>query len=161
MQRVFQIFWITGALVILVVLGSVFMSPDRVRDPATVAYATYGDIKDWDPAEYWYSSFGRAMGGNREARRGYERVFCLSGRWKHVLPSYNLILYGKGSLSKGVDGKDHGRIDPETVRRVLENKGKLPLSDVIIFSRKKFTCSPEASLYLIENKYDVVLLAVA
>jgi len=51
MQRAFQAFWIIGTLVILVVLGSVFMAPDRVRDPATAVYATYGDIKDWDPAE--------------------------------------------------------------------------------------------------------------
>jgi len=92
-----------------------------------------------DPAEYRYSSFGQAMGGNREARRGYERVFCLSKRWKQVLPSYNLILYGKGSFSKGVEGKDHGRIDPETVRRILEKKGKLSLCDVLRLRVRYFT----------------------
>jgi peptide/nickel transport system substrate-binding protein len=50
MQRAFQIFWLTGILVVAVVLASVFFAPDRVRDPETVVYATYGDIKDWDPA---------------------------------------------------------------------------------------------------------------
>jgi peptide/nickel transport system substrate-binding protein len=50
MQRVFQSFWITGILVFVVVFGAILFSPDRVRDPATVVYATYGDIKDWDPA---------------------------------------------------------------------------------------------------------------
>jgi REP element-mobilizing transposase RayT len=92
-----------------------------------------------DPADYRYSSYGRAMGGNREARRGYERVFCLSARWKRVLQSYNLILYGKGYCSKGVVGKDRGRIDPEAVRRVLENKGKLALSDVLRLRVRYFT----------------------
>jgi len=92
-----------------------------------------------DPSEYRYSSYGRAMVGNREARRGYERVFCLSARWKCVLQSYNLILYGKGYNSKGDEGKDRGRIDPETVRRVLENKGKLPLSDVLRLRVRYFT----------------------
>jgi REP element-mobilizing transposase RayT len=92
-----------------------------------------------DPAEYRYSSYGRAMGGNREARRGYERVFCLSARWKTVLQSYNLILYGKGYQSKGIEGKDHGQIDPAVVRRVLENNGKLPLSDVLRLRVRYFT----------------------
>jgi hypothetical protein len=56
-----------------------------------------------------------------------------------VQPSYNLILYGKGYSSKGVAGKDRGRIDPETVRRVLDNKGKLPLSDVLRLRVRYFT----------------------
>jgi REP element-mobilizing transposase RayT len=92
-----------------------------------------------DPADYHFSSYGRAVGGNGEARRGYERVFCLSARWKSVQPSYNLILYGKGYSSKGVEGKDRGRIDPETVRRVLDNKGKLPLTDVLRLRVRYFT----------------------
>ena len=92
-----------------------------------------------DPVDYRYSSFGRAVVGNAEARRGYERVFCQSARWKSVVLSYNLILYGKGSSSKGVVGKDRGRIDPETVQRVLENKGKLPLPDVLRIRVRYFT----------------------
>jgi REP element-mobilizing transposase RayT len=92
-----------------------------------------------DPAAYHYSSFGRAMGGNREARRGYERVFCLSAPWKVVLPSYNLILYGKGERSKGAIGKDLGCIAPEMARRVIEHHGKLPLSDVLRLRVRYFT----------------------
>ena len=92
-----------------------------------------------DPADYRYSSYGRAVVGNREARRGYERVFCLSARWQSVQQSYNLILYGKGGRSKGVPGKDFGRIDPEVVRRVLENNGRLPLSDVLRLRVRYFT----------------------
>jgi hypothetical protein len=56
-----------------------------------------------------------------------------------VQQSYNLILYGKGYSSKGVVGKDHGRIDPEIVQRVLDNKGKLPLSDVLRLRVRYFT----------------------
>jgi REP element-mobilizing transposase RayT len=92
-----------------------------------------------DPAAYRYSSYGRAIGGNREARRGYERVFCYSAAWKTVLPSYNLILYGKGDLSKGAAGKDRGRIDPDVVERVLENNGRLSLSDVLRLRVRYFT----------------------
>ncbi|MDQ8193122.1 transposase [Coraliomargarita sp. SDUM461004] len=92
-----------------------------------------------DPADYHFSSYGRAIGGNREARRGYERVFCLSAAWKAVLPSYNLILYGKGYQSKGAVGKDYGRIDPVVAQRVIENHGKLPLSDVLRLRVRYFT----------------------
>jgi REP element-mobilizing transposase RayT len=92
-----------------------------------------------DPAGYHYSSYGRAMGGNLEARRGYERVFCLSGPWKTLLPSYHLILYGKGYQTKGSVGKDHGRIDPRVAQRVIERHGQLPLSDVLRLRVRYFT----------------------
>lgn len=92
-----------------------------------------------DPADYRFSSFGRAIVGNREARRGYERVFCLSASWKSVRQSYSLILYGKGYASKGVEAKDRGRIDPKTVQRVLDNKGKLPLFDILRLRVRYFT----------------------
>lgn len=92
-----------------------------------------------DPAAYRYSSYGRAVAGNREARRGYERVFCQSAPWKVVHPSYNLILYGKGYAVKGAVSKDRGRIDPEIIQRVLGNKGKLPLSDVLRLRVRYFT----------------------
>jgi hypothetical protein len=50
-----------------------------------------------------------------------------------------LILYGKGYQSKGVVGKDLGRIDPEVARRVIEHHGKLPLSDVLRLRVRYFT----------------------
>jgi REP element-mobilizing transposase RayT len=92
-----------------------------------------------DPAEYRYSSYARALVGNRAARRGYVRVFCAAKPWSEVLASYNLILYGKGYQTKGALGKDRGRIDPEIVRRVLENRGKLALSDVLRLRVRYFT----------------------
>lgn len=92
-----------------------------------------------DPADYRYSSYGRAVVGNREARRGYERVFCQAAKWARVQQSYNLILYGKGYSSKGVEGKDRGRIDPKIVEQVLDRKGKLALSDVLRLRVRYFT----------------------
>jgi peptide/nickel transport system substrate-binding protein len=50
MGRLLQAFWVVGILTIVVVCLSVAFAPDRTRNPATVVYATYGDIKDWDPA---------------------------------------------------------------------------------------------------------------
>lgn len=92
-----------------------------------------------DPAAYRYSSYGRAMGGNREARRGYEHVFGFNATWQSILPSYNLILYGKGDRSKGTEGKDRGRIAPDKVQRILDRDGKLPLSDVLRLRVRYFT----------------------
>ena len=37
-------------LALLFTLGVVLLSPDRNRDTKTVIYATYADIKEWDPA---------------------------------------------------------------------------------------------------------------
>ncbi|MFP4069677.1 MAG: transposase, partial [Opitutales bacterium] len=84
-----------------------------------------------DPADYRFGSYGRAVGGNRAARRGYESVYCGGRGWQRLLPSYNLILYGKGDRSKGSSDKDLGRIDPRKVARIIENGGKVPLADVL------------------------------
>ncbi|MFP4155995.1 MAG: transposase [Opitutales bacterium] len=92
-----------------------------------------------DPAEYRYSSYGRAMGGDRAARGGYEGVFCGYARWGRILPSYNLILYGKGVRSKGTADKNLGRIDPAKLQQVLDRGGKLPLSEVLRLRVRYFT----------------------
>jgi putative transposase len=92
-----------------------------------------------NPADYRYSSYGRALGGERDARVGYEAVFCGYSPWKRLLPSYNLILYGKGYGSKGEVGKDRGRIDAEKLRQVMENGGKLPLSEILRLRVRYFT----------------------
>lgn len=84
-----------------------------------------------DPAAYGFSSYGRAVAGDRLARRGYVEVFCQAAPWSKLFLSYNLILYGKGAHAKGVEGKDRGRIDPEIARRVIDSRGRLPLSEVL------------------------------
>lgn len=80
-----------------------------------------------DPADYRFSSYGRAIGGQQLAQNGYEAVFCRKCAWKDLLPSYNLILYGKGERAKGTHDKDFGRIDPGKAAQILENGGHLPL----------------------------------
>ncbi|MFW5874577.1 MAG: hypothetical protein ACOCVJ_04175, partial [Verrucomicrobiota bacterium] len=84
-----------------------------------------------DPADYRFSSFGRATGGDHAARRGYESVYCGERRWQRLLPGYNLILYGKGCRSKGSTDKDRGRIDPEKAARIIRNGGKVPLAELL------------------------------
>jgi hypothetical protein len=92
-----------------------------------------------DPANYRFSSFGQAVGGNEAARRGYEAVFCQKRAWEDLMPSYNLILYGKGERAKGVEGKDAGRIDPETAKKVLENGGQVPMWQLLRWRIRYFS----------------------
>jgi REP element-mobilizing transposase RayT len=92
-----------------------------------------------DPEDYAFSSYGAALRGRRSARLGYEWVFCREVNWKTLLPSYRVILYGKGATSKGTPGKDCGRIDEARVEQVLDSGGKLPLSDVLRLRVRYFT----------------------
>lgn len=92
-----------------------------------------------DPADYRFSSFGRAVGGNQSAQRGYESIFYQKRPWAELMPSYNLILYGKGERPKGVAGKDLGRIDAETAGRVLENGGRLPIWQLLRWRVRYFS----------------------
>lgn len=92
-----------------------------------------------DPADYRFSSFGLAVGGNLPARRGYEAIFGRKRAWKNLMPSYNLILYGKGERFKGEEGKDLGRIDPETAARVLESGGRLPMWQLLRWRVRYFS----------------------
>lgn len=80
-----------------------------------------------DPADYRFSSYGRASRGNRSAREGYESLFCLKNPWQELLPSYNLILYGKGERAKNKEPQNSGRINPDKAAHILENGGRLPL----------------------------------
>jgi len=121
---------------------SVVVEPTREAQSTVAAYIDLNPVRAEivsDPAEYRYSSYGRAMGGDRAARRGYEKVFCGYAKWSRISPSYNLILYGKGSMSKGIADKDQGRIDPAKLQQVLDCGGRLPLAEVLRLRIRYFT----------------------
>ena len=84
-----------------------------------------------DPAEYHFCSYARAMGGNAQCRRSYERVFCFERAWKDLIPGYRMILYGKGSGSKGSVDKDCGVIEPERVEAVIRAGGQVSLPELL------------------------------
>ncbi len=58
-----------------------------------------------DPEDYAFSSYGAAVRGRGPARRGYELVFCQEVNWGTLLPSYRLILNGKGARARGARTK--------------------------------------------------------
>ena len=84
-----------------------------------------------DPAEYHFCSFAWAMAGDAQCRRGYERVFCFERAWKDLISGYRLILYGKGSGSKGEVDKDFGVIAPERVESVIRAGGQVSLYELL------------------------------
>ena len=84
-----------------------------------------------DPAEYHFCGYARAMGGDAQCRRGYERIFCFERAWKDLIPGYRVILYGKGSGSKGEVDKDFGVIAPERVESVIRAGGQVSLPEVL------------------------------
>jgi REP element-mobilizing transposase RayT len=121
---------------------SVVVEPSREALTTVAAYIDLNPVRAElvaDPEDYAFSSYGAAVRGRRPARQGYELVFCREVKWATLLPSYRLILYGKGAVSKGVPGKDHGRISGERLEQVQAAGGKLPLSDVLRLRVRYFT----------------------
>lgn len=113
---------------------SVIVEPTREALSTVAAYIDLNPVRAKlvsDPAEYAYSSYGQAVAGNVEARRGYEAIFCGYLAWKQLFPNYNLILYGKGSQSKGLGSKDQGIVEPNKLQQVVDSGGHLPLSQVL------------------------------
>lgn len=121
---------------------SVVVEPCREALTTVAAYIDLNPVRAElvaDPEDYGFSSYGAAMGGQRAERRGYEGVFCQELKWGTLLPSYRLILYGKGAASKGAVEKDHGRITEERLEQVEKTGGRLPLSDVLRLRIRYFT----------------------
>lgn len=113
---------------------SVIVEPTREALSTVAAYIDLNPVRAklvMDPAEYAFSSYGQAVAGNVDARRGYEAVFCGYLPWKQLFPNYNLILYGKGAQSKGLGPKDQGVIETQKLQQVVDAGGRLPLSQVL------------------------------
>jgi REP element-mobilizing transposase RayT len=121
---------------------SVVVEPSREALTTVAAYIDLNPVRAElveDPGDYAFSSYGAALRGHRSARRGYEWVFCREMRWSALVPSYRLILYGKGASSKGTPGKDRGQIDEKRVEQMLGRGGKLPITEVLRMRVRYFT----------------------
>ena len=121
---------------------SVVVEPAREAMSTVAAYIDLNSLRAElvsDPAEYPFSSYGCASGGQKEARLGYTRIFGDGMGFEAILPSYNLILYGKGATSKGTVGKDRGTVSESKLSVVVKNGGKLPLSEILRRRVRYFT----------------------
>jgi hypothetical protein len=90
-----------------------------------------------DPSAYRFCSYGAALGGQVEARRGYEGIYYCA--FAELLPAYRLCLYGKAYESKGVEGKDPGRVSAERLEEVIARRGKLEVSEALRCRVRYFT----------------------
>ncbi len=112
---------------------SLIVEPSREAMSTVAAYIDLNPVRAelvQDPADYRFSSYGAAMGGQKDARTGYTSMY-FGKSWKTAICSYRMCLYGKGYRSKGSAEKASGRIPVEKVEAVLVNRGKLELSEVL------------------------------
>ena len=80
-----------------------------------------------DPAEYRFSSYGRAVAGDRHARAGLLSILP-EKKWRNTSPRYRRLLYIVGSET-GQQGKVV--MTPEKIREVLAAGGKLTLPQTL------------------------------
>jgi putative transposase len=117
---------------------------------ALTAMAAYMDLNPvragivGDPKDYRWSGYGAAMGGDKAAQEGLERVVAAlqrraSGKgiaWKEVASAYRMHLYQEGGEEGEAIGEDgrtlRGALKREDVLRVLEEeKGRLGMGDYL------------------------------
>ncbi|HEY4302594.1 MAG TPA: transposase [Candidatus Didemnitutus sp.] len=109
---------------------STLIQPDGFASEFVSAYvdlnATRANIVR-DPKDYRYCGYAEAVAGNSKARSG---IMSLYGTlpWKDAHAQYRLTLFGIGSDAR--EGK--ASIPYEDFRRVIREKGQLPLSDVVL-----------------------------
>ena len=84
-----------------------------------------------DPKDYRWCSYAASLAGVRSARTGLEQLFNNSRKYPEAIASYRLILFGKGFGTKGALDKDHGRISAERLEQIIQNKGKVPLEELL------------------------------
>lgn len=84
-----------------------------------------------DPSEYSFSSYGAAMIGDRIARDGLEVLYNGKLGWRRALEAYRVLLYGKGSRSKGSVEGDQGLIDASRAKEIVDSGGKLSWAEYL------------------------------
>ena len=84
-----------------------------------------------DPQGYRWCSYAASLAGVGSARAGLVQLFANSRGYAEAMASYRLILFGKGYETKGVVDKDTGRISAERLEQIIQNKGKVPLQELL------------------------------
>lgn len=89
-----------------------------------------------DPKDYRFCGYGEAVAGHKAARLG---LGCIVDRqnpsWPQIQSAYRLTLFGKGSAPKSIGD----RLRPEQLKQVSENKGQLPVADVLLCRIRYFS----------------------
>jgi REP-associated tyrosine transposase len=79
-----------------------------------------------DPKNYRFCGYAEAVGGRETARSGIHSV--LGGRsWEETQSNYRQLLFGTGVRPR----KNAGGISIETFKRVMDEGGRLPLTELL------------------------------
>jgi putative transposase len=120
---------------------SVIVEPSREAMAKVAAYIDLNPVRAElveDPAEYRFCSYAAALGGEKEARRGY--VSFTWGRTGSRVsdPTVSACL-AKGTRAREQSERTRGRVSAEKVEEVLANGGKLELSEALRCRVRYFT----------------------
>jgi REP element-mobilizing transposase RayT len=97
-----------------------------------------------DPKDYRYGGYGEAVAGGNEARKGLGLVMLSLEQslsvWGQINHKYRQMLYEMGERVVGANGQIQKRgFAREQVEKVIEEGGKLPLSDALRCRVRYFT----------------------
>ena len=84
-----------------------------------------------DPKDYRWCSYAASLAGVKLAREGLGLIFGNSRKYEEAMASYRLILFGKGHEDKGTVDKDKGRISAEKLTQIIDQKGKVPIDELL------------------------------
>jgi REP element-mobilizing transposase RayT len=88
-----------------------------------------------DPKDYRFCGYGEAVAGNVCARQGIQAICDPTTSWADAHSHYREALFGTGS-----GPREHANtLPPEALEKVLQQKGRLPLSTVLRCRIRYFT----------------------
>ncbi|HYC71821.1 MAG TPA: transposase [Opitutaceae bacterium] len=87
-----------------------------------------------DPKDYRFCGYAEAVAGTKKARRGIAGVLG-PGTWDKLHAEYRMVLFTNGSAIS----KKTGAIALEALQRVLRQRGKLPLPEILRCRVRYFT----------------------
>ena len=97
-----------------------------------------------DPKDYRFYGYAEAVAGNKSAQAGIAAIFDISSGnvsektraiWHDARGSYRMMLFGAGAVSRA----NKVSITPETLAKVVEENGTLPLPTVLRCRIRYFT----------------------
>jgi len=88
-----------------------------------------------DPKDYPFCGYAEALAGDKEARAGLG-TFLPPGSWKERLADYRMLLYGTGGSTRQ---RGKAVLKPEVIAKVMKQKGKLTLAQVLRVRVRYFT----------------------
>jgi hypothetical protein len=79
-----------------------------------------------DPKDYRWCGYAEAVGGSRRAQAGLASLYG-SATWEQIREKYRLVLFAAGAEVR----ENKAAIPIEALQKVVREKGKLPVSDVL------------------------------